>query len=78
MGTGCIDVSQPVVNSTIISDSIILWTSDDSTESFFELVNCIHRFISFCHNKPMISLRGGLPLMNSIMIIVALLMAKIL
>ena len=59
-GRAVFDVSQSVVNSTIISDSIILWTSDSSTEAFFELVKCIHRFITFCHNTPMISLRGGI------------------
>ena len=59
-GRAVFDVSQSVVNSTIISDSIILWTTDSSTEAFFELVKCIQRFTSFCHNNPMISLRGGI------------------
>lgn len=54
------DVSDSIVNSSIISDSIILWTTDDKPDGFIELINCIHRLTSFCHNQPMIFFRGGI------------------
>lgn len=54
------DMSNSKINSNIISDSIIFWTNENKTSDFFELVNCLHSFTSFCHNYPKLFLRGGI------------------
>jgi hypothetical protein len=52
------DLSNSSINSNIISDSLIFWSNDNEIESFFELVECLHSLIYFCHNRPFIFLRG--------------------
>ncbi len=54
------DVKKTTINSTIISDSLIFWTKDDSASSLFELIDCLHSFTTFCHNLSYIYLRGGI------------------
>lgn len=54
------DVSKTRINSNIISDSIVLWTNDDDQNSFFELVECLQSFLTFCHTRPHIFLRGAI------------------
>lgn len=54
------DAKNGEINSIIISDTIVLWTNNTSTESFFELVKCTQRLLVFCHNKPFLFLRGGI------------------
>lgn len=54
------DVAGTKINSNIISDSLVFWTNDNKASDFFELVDCLHLFISFCHNLPKIFLRGGI------------------
>lgn len=59
-GRTVFDLRNSVINSTIISDSIIFWTNDESTSDFFELVEITHRFLTFCHSLPFIFLRGSI------------------
>lgn len=54
------DVTDTTINSNIISDSLVFWTNDNKTSDFFELVDCLQSFTSFCHNLPKIFLRGGI------------------
>ena len=54
------DVSNTKINSIIISDSLIFWTNDNEPNDFFDLVDCLQRFMKFCHNLPKIFVRGGI------------------
>lgn len=60
LGRPVYDVSKSKINSIIISDSLIFWTNGEELEDFFELVDCLHRFLQFCHNKAKIFVRGGI------------------
>lgn len=54
------DIGKAKINSAIISDSLVFWTSDDKPDSLFDLIDCVWGLISFCHNLPKIFLRGGI------------------
>ncbi len=58
-GRATYDVRDSTINSNIISDSLVFWTNDNNASGFFELVECLQSFTSFCHNLPKIFLRGG-------------------
>ncbi|HLP53445.1 MAG TPA: hypothetical protein VK151_00370 [Fluviicola sp.] len=60
LGRSVYDVSNSRINSIIISDTLIFWTNDNDPEDFFELIDCLQRFMVFCHNQAKIFLRGGI------------------
>lgn len=54
------DVSEVSIHSLIISDTLIFWTQGVSTLEFFQLIGCLQRLMTFCHNRPGLFLRGAL------------------
>jgi hypothetical protein len=53
------DLSNTIINSMTISDSIVLWTNDTSAQSFYDLLLTV-RFILFYSMHAGIPLRGGI------------------
>jgi hypothetical protein len=61
--TECIgpDVRQATVNSLLVSDSILIWTDDNSAESFGNIVKAVRSLLAF-------SMIDGIPLRGAISI----------
>lgn len=53
------DTSKALVNSLLVSDSILVWTENDSTKSFVDLIVAVRNLMqySFCFGTP---LRGAI------------------
>ncbi len=55
------DIRQATVNSLLVSDSILIWTDDNSAESFGNIVNAVRSLLAF-------SMIDGIPLRGAISI----------
>jgi hypothetical protein len=55
------DIRQATVNSLLVSDSILIWTDDNSAESFENIVKAVRNLLAF-------SIMDGIPLRGAISI----------
>jgi hypothetical protein len=55
------DTTAVPVNSLVVSDSVIIWSSDDSSRSFGDVVSVVRGAMAHCHFNGL-PLRGGISL----------------